>query len=70
MTDSEYPKYPKIIVPLTSIDGNAFSILGKTIKEMRKNHVSEKEINDFIKEASRGDYDHLLAVVTKYVQVI
>lgn len=51
-------------------DGNAFSILGRTIRELRRNHVPEQEINAFIKEASSGDYDHLLIVVSKYVQVI
>jgi hypothetical protein len=66
----QYPKYPRIVVSLINQDGNAFSILGKTIREMRRNHVSEHEINAFVKEASSGDYDHLLAVVQKYVQVI
>lgn len=65
----QYPKYPKIVVSLYNQDGNAFSILGKTIRELRRNHVSELEINAFIKEASSGDYDHLLAVVQKYVQI-
>jgi len=66
----KYPKYPRIIVSLVNQDSNAFSILGRTIRELRRNHVPEQEINAFIKEASSGDYDHLLIVVSKYVQVI
>jgi hypothetical protein len=58
-----------ITVDLVGSDGNAFSVLGKVSKEMRKHGLKQEDINKFYDEATNGDYDHLLQTVMKYVNV-
>lgn len=60
-------RYPNVRVQLTGEDGNAFFILGKMIKAMRRAGVSDEEIRLFQKEATEGDYDHLLATCMSWV---
>jgi len=60
-------KYPNIRVRLVGEDGNAFSILGRTIRAMRMGGVSQEEINAFQSEATGGDYNHLLRTVMSWV---
>jgi hypothetical protein len=62
-------KYPNVKVQLTGSDGNAFVILGKVMRNMRKEGISQSEIDDFCDEASSGDYDHLLRTCMKWVDV-
>ena len=51
-------------------DGNAFSILGKAIREARKAGWPEEKIERFKKEAMSGNYDHLLQICMEYFEVI
>lgn len=55
-------------VKLVGTDGNAFSILGRV-----KNALIKAGLNDqaerFLKEATSGDYEHLLITCMKYVDV-
>ena len=60
-------KYPEVKVRLLGEDGNAFSILARTIKAMRRAGVSDDKIKEFKKEAFHGDYNHLLATVMAWV---
>ena len=60
-------KYPQVKVKLVGEDGNAFSILGRVTKALRRAKVSEEEINLFRKEATSGDYNNLLATVMNWV---
>ena len=60
-------KYPDVNVSLIGEDGNAFSILGRVQRAMRRKDVSEAEIRAYVNEATAGDYDNLLAVTCKYV---
>lgn len=66
---NEEPRYPHIIVTLTNNDGNAFGILGAVRRALRKGGVPETEVSAFYKEATEGDYDHLLVTVMKYVSI-
>lgn len=61
------PRHPNIIVTLTGVDGNAFSILGTVIRGLRKASVSEEEIGEFKEAATSGDYDHLLRTCMEWV---
>ncbi len=45
---------------LTAYHGNAFSIMGKVISELRRIGVHKEEIEKFIDEAMSGNYDNLL----------
>ncbi len=60
-------KYPNVSVKLVGEDGNAFSILGRVSSALRSAGVSKEECDLFQKEATSGDYSHLLGVVMDWV---
>nr|DAJ55765.1 MAG TPA: hypothetical protein [Caudoviricetes sp.] len=62
-------KYPEIHVQLVGLDGNAFSIIGRCLTAMRKAGLSKEEREVFRKEATNGDYDHLLATCMKWFNI-
>ena len=47
---------------LVGIDGNAFSVMGYVRNAMRAEGFSREEIEDYTKDATSSDYNHLLAV--------
>jgi hypothetical protein len=62
------PKYPHINIPLVGEDGNAFSILGRVQRIMKRNGLND-EIENFRTEATSGDYDNLLLTVMRWFSV-
>lgn len=62
-------KYPEITVILAGIDGNAFNILGVCINEMRKAGLPREKRDEFYKEATSENYDHLLQTCMKWFNV-
>lgn len=62
-------KYPDVHVQLTGQDGNAFAIMGAVKQALRKNGVSAEEIAAYMEDSMSGDYDHLLQVAMKWVDV-
>lgn len=62
-------KYPAVKVRLSDSDGNAFTILGKVSREMKKAKVPQEEIDAFMEEAMSGDNDKLLRTCMKWVDV-
>ena len=50
-------------------DGNAFSILGRARKAMRKVGWSSAEIAEFTDKAMAGDYVDLIGTVCNYCEV-
>lgn len=63
-------KMNKPTVELIGTDGNAFAILGKVTRELRKAGFDSDYIQKYKEEAMAGDYDHLLQVTMKYVEII
>lgn len=63
------PKYPEIEVNLSDSDGNAFAILGRVGKALRRAGIADADIKEFYQEAKAGDYDHLLQTCMKWVDV-
>lgn len=63
------PKYPNIKVKLVGKDGNALLILGLVVGALRMGGVSEEERKEFMTEAMKGNYDHLLQTALKTVTV-
>ena len=59
----------KPVVRLIGEDGNAFAILGKVTKAMKRAGYSQDEVKEYQAKAMSGDYDHLLAVTMEYVDV-
>lgn len=62
-------RYPNITVQLTGEDGNAFFIIGRVQKELRKHGLPPHVVAEYVDEATSGDYDHLLATTTRWVNV-
>ena len=63
------PKYPDIKVTLVGEAGNAFAILGKVSRALRRGGVPQDEVNKYTGEAMSGDYDKLLQVTMAWVSV-
>lgn len=62
-------KYPEIHVQLIGLDGNAFAILGRCLEAMRKAGLNKEERDSFRKEATSGDYNHLLTTCMEWLDV-
>lgn len=62
-------KHPEIHVQLIGQDGNAFFILGRCLGAMRRAGLSQEERDEFQKEATSGNYDHLLATCMEWFDV-
>lgn len=43
-------------------DGNAFAIMGKAIRAMRKANCTQEQIDKYQADATSGDYDNLIRV--------
>jgi hypothetical protein len=63
------PKYPNVTVEMIGQDGNSFSIIGRVTKQLRRGGVSKTERDRFTKEATSGDYSHLIGTVFDWVSV-
>lgn len=63
------PKYPDIKVKLIGTDGNAFALLARVNGALKKAGVPEEEFEVFFKEATSGDYNHLLCTCMDWVTV-
>ena len=57
-------------IKLIGKDGNAFEILGATSEALKKAGADKEYIDKYLDEATSGDYDHLLGVSMKYVDII
>lgn len=62
-------KHPEITVQLVGKNGNAFYILGLCKSAMERNHLLQSEIDQFMSEATSGDYNHLLATIMAWFDV-
>lgn len=58
----------EITVKLVGTDSNAFAILGKVRRALKDGGRSDL-VPEFIAEASKGDYNHLLQTAMQYVEV-
>jgi hypothetical protein len=62
-------KFPEVTVKLVGTDGNAFAILAAVSRAMRRAGIEKTQINEFVDEATSGDYDHLLQTAMNTVNV-
>lgn len=63
------PMYPDGKVKLAEEDGNAFGILSQVTRLMREAGVPQEGRDELIREATSGEYDHLLATFVRWVEV-
>ena len=66
---SETIKHPEITVKLVGQNSNAYNILGICLRAMKKAGLSKDEQDAFYKEATSGNYDHLLATCMDWFEV-
>jgi hypothetical protein len=62
-------RYPSVTVVLCGEDGNAFSIMGRVSRALRRAGASDAEVAAYISEATAGDYNDLLQTTIKWVEV-
>lgn len=63
------PKYPEITVRLVGENGNAFYILGKCLSAMRCTNIPKEEQDEFYRQATARDYNHLLITSLEWFNV-
>jgi hypothetical protein len=56
-------------VELLGTDGNAFSIIGLCRRAGKRAGWNDDQLTAFVKEATAGDYDHVLQTAMKYFEV-
>jgi len=61
---SELGVKPKL--NLLGEDGNTFAILGRAQRTLRRAGYPKKKVDEFMKEATSGDYNHVLSTVMKW----
>ena len=52
---------------LVGVDCNAYSVIGYVRNAMRESGFSQQEISEYVKSATSGDYNNLLAVSCDYI---
>lgn len=57
-------------VDLTTIDGNAFAIMGAVQRKLKQAGASKEELDQYLAESMSGDYDHLIRTAMNWVVVI
>lgn len=62
-------RHPEIEVELVGSDGNAFAVLGNVRRALVRGGVPREEVDEFMAEATSGDYDHLLQTAMAWVEV-
>lgn len=50
---------------LVGVDGNAFCIMGYVSSALKREKCSRDKIDEYIKEATSGNYDHLIQTSVK-----
>lgn len=50
---------------LVGVDGNAFCVMGYVSSALKHEKCSKDKIAEYIKEATSGDYDHLIQTSMK-----
>lgn len=61
-------KFPDVTVKLAGTDGNAYTLLGRVAQALRRAGHGDS-VAEFQKEATSGDYDHLLQTCMAYVKI-
>lgn len=63
-------KFPEVEVQLSGEDGNAFAVMAQVTNAMRDAGIPNEDINEYLDEVMAGDYDHLLQVTMRTVEVL
>lgn len=64
--DALKKKYPEDLPTLVGVDGNAFSIMGHFRNNARRSGWEADDIQQVLKIAQSGNYNHLLATIAHF----
>ena len=69
--DPDEPRYPEIRldIDLSGPDGNAHFVLGKVVEALYRCECKPVEVDKYIGEATRDDYDNLLRVTRRWINL-
>ena len=56
-------------VKLVGEEGNAFAIMGRVQRALKQAGADKEYIDQYLNEATSGNYDHLLQVTIEYADV-
>ena len=59
----------KPVVKLSGHDGNAFAIMGRVKRALKRAGADKEYIDRYVREAMAGDYNNLLRVSMEYAAV-
>ena len=62
-------KIEKPVVELVGSDGNAYAIMGKVRRALKRAGVPDAVLKEYERKSKSGDYDNLLAVACEYAEV-
>lgn len=57
---------PKVEFDLTSVDGNAFSLMGHFMRRAKKQGWTQEEVDLVLAECQKGEYDHLVQTLIQF----
>ena len=58
----------KVHLELVGLDGNAYSLMGAFSHQARREKWTKEEIDKVIEEATKGDYNHLIATLAEHCE--
>ena len=65
----EHKGQPRPEVQLVGHDGNAYAIMGRVAKALKRAGCSREHVDAYYEESKSGDYNHLLRVACEYAVV-
>lgn len=69
MKEIKIEKEDKPVLELSNADGNAYLILARAQSTAKRAGWPLAKINEYLKKAKSGDYDHLLQTTMEYFDV-
>ena len=58
----------KVKLELVGLDGNAFSLMAHFRRAALRQGWTKEDVDDVLKEAKSGDYDHLLCTLMDHTE--
>lgn len=57
-------------VKLIGEDGNVYNLLGKVLRALKKGGYDQKFQDELVRKATSGDYNHAIATINDYVEIL
>lgn len=66
---SNEPRFPDVTVQLPNDTNTGSRYVARVSGALRRGGATQEEVDEFIHEATSGDYDNMLATVQRWVDV-